>query len=89
MKQVFKKGMTVEEIKQAADEQGAKLNDMYIYLNEAGAAAADTHHIISWEATFSETIEELINNINEHIEKEHVNDKVQKNLKNFIKNYLQ
>ncbi len=30
MKQVFKKGMTVEEIKQAADEQGAKLNDMYI-----------------------------------------------------------
>ncbi len=89
MKQIFKKGMTVEEIKKVADEQEAKLRDMYIYLNEAGAAAADTHYIISWEATFSETIEELINNINDHIEKEHVNDRVKKNLNHFIKNFLQ
>ena len=89
MKQVYKKGMTVEEFKQAADEQGAQLMDMYIYLNEAGAAAADTHHIISWEATFSETVEELIENLNEHIEKNHVNDRVKKNIKHFIKNFLQ
>lgn len=81
--------MTVEEIKQAADEQSAKLWDMYIYLNEAGAAAADTHHIISWEATFSETTEELIDNLIEHIENEKVNDKVERNIRNFIKNYLQ
>lgn len=89
MKQIFKKGMTVEEIKNAADEQEAKLRDMYIYLNEAGAAALDSHNIISWEATFSETTEELANNIKEHIEKEHVNDRVKKNLNHFIKNFLQ
>ena len=89
MKTLYKKGMTVEEIKQAADEQGVELRKMSIYLNEAGVAAADTHHIISWEATFSETIEELIDNLNEHIEKEHVNDRVKKNIKHFIKNFLQ
>ena len=88
MKQVYKKGMTVEQIKKAADDQGAKLQEVLIYLNEAGKAAADTHHIISWEATFSETIEELINNINERIEKENVNDRVKKNLNHFIKNFL-
>lgn len=89
MKTLYKKGMTVEEFKQAADEQGAILWEVQMYLNEAGKASADTHYIISWEATFSETVEELIDNLNEHIEKEHVNDRVKKNLKNFIKNFLQ
>ncbi len=89
MKRIFKKGMTVEEIKKAADERNEKLMDMQIYLNEAGVAATDSYHIISWEATFSETIEELANNIKEHMEKEKVNERVKKNLNNFIKNYLQ
>lgn len=87
---VFTKDMTVEEIEKAADKQWAKLHDVYIYLNEAGKAAETTFHEISWECTFSETKEDLINNIDESIKNGRIKDaRVIKNLNHFKKNYLQ
>lgn len=88
MKSLYKKSMTVKEIEEAADKSWKKLDEVSIYLNEAGKQARECHSIISKECTFSDTIEELKNNLTKIVNEQDTDIKIRKMLNFFIKNFL-
>ena len=80
------RNMTFEEIKEMADRQHTKFWDMHQYLNDSGIEMGETYQIIDWNCTFASNKEELVELIQEDIEKGKVKNKhVLRNLNNFIK----
>ena len=89
----FSKEMTVPEIKEIASYNSSVLWDLINFLNQDGKDLHDTYDIIEFEATFSDTIDDLAKGIEDHINDpkrihHKANKDVVKNLKNFCKNIL-
>ncbi len=89
-KAVFKKGMTVAEIKKAANSRWKELYVVKQYLNEKGKAAEETFYTIEFNCDWADTREELAQAILEDIKFRRIKDeRVINNLNNFVKNFLQ
>ena len=89
----FDKDMTVQEIKDVADYNSTLLFDIHSWLNESGKKAYEAYNVIEFEATFAETIDQLAEGIENHINKQsatgnNVSSSAAKMLRNFCKSYL-
>lgn len=86
---IFTKDMTFEALKKSVENESYRFFEMRRYLNEKGKVLEETYSIISAECEFSETKEELIENINQTINAGKIkNDDVIKKLNAFKKNIL-
>lgn len=89
MKTIFTKDMTFEELKKVVEHESYRFWEMHRYLNESGKVMEETYSIISTECEFSQTKEDLLENINQTVEAGKVKDeKVIKKLNAFKKNIL-
>lgn len=91
----FKKGMDVNQIKEVCDTNSSQLWAVIQYLNQSGKEAMNTYNAISFHATFSENIDDLAKALREEVEGTSTCSQVRpsetaviKNIKHFIKNYL-
>ncbi|MBR2555146.1 MAG: hypothetical protein IKE94_09825 [Aeriscardovia sp.] len=83
------KNMTLEQINEWAEERYKKFSEMSQYLNDYGKETFEALYEITWFMPFSDTKEELANNLKEAMD----NGKIKKEgtifkLNYFIKNYL-
>lgn len=90
MSKELNKNMTFEEIKETVNEEFDRFWDMQNYLNENGKNTMYTFQTLRWCCTFSQSKNELKEQILDEIEKGRTTgEKEIRNLNHFIKNILQ